>query len=111
MYLLSRILSPDQYTMPHIDDALNFLTGSKWFSLLDLRNGSYQVETDKKKTAFICPLGFLTGVPTTFQRLMEKAVGDMNLIQVLVYLDDLIVFEKALEEHEESVGSTEGMWS
>ncbi len=32
---------------------------------------------------------------------MEKAVGDMNLLQVLVYLDDVIVFGKTLEEHEE----------
>lgn len=43
----------------------------------------------------------ITGVPATFQRLMEKAVGDMNLLQVLVYLDDLIVFGCSLEEHEE----------
>ncbi|CAM5085204.1 unnamed protein product [Eretmochelys imbricata] len=32
---------------------------------------------------------------------MEKVVGDMNLLQVLVYLDDLIVFGRTLEEHEE----------
>lgn len=32
---------------------------------------------------------------------MEKTVGDMNLLQVLVYLDDIIVFGKSLEEHEE----------
>ncbi len=43
----------------------------------------------------------VTGAPATFQRLMEKAVGDMNLLQVLVYLDDLIVFGATLEEHEE----------
>lgn len=43
----------------------------------------------------------ITGAPATFQRLMEKAVGDMNLLQVLVYLDDVIVFGKTLEEHEE----------
>lgn len=43
----------------------------------------------------------ITGAPATFQRLMEKAVGDMNLLQVLVYLDDLIVFGRSLEEHEE----------
>lgn len=62
------------------------------------------------RQAFICPLGFfqfgrmpqgITGAPTTFQRLMEKAIGDMNLIQVFVYFDDLIVFGKPLEEHEE----------
>ncbi|XP_071374845.1 retrovirus-related Pol polyprotein from transposon 412 [Centroberyx affinis] len=111
--LLNSRTIPDQYTMPRIDDVLDCLTGSKWFSVLDLRSGYYQVEmseADKEKTAFICPLGFfqfermpqgITGAPATFQRLMEKAVGDMNLIQVLVYLDDLIVFGKTLEEHEE----------
>lgn len=39
--------------------------------------------------------------PATFQRLMEKAVGEMNMLQVLVYLDDLIIFGKTLAEHEE----------
>ncbi|XP_029350188.1 uncharacterized protein LOC115036194 [Echeneis naucrates] len=111
--LLNSRTIPDQYTMPRIDDVLDCLTGSKWFSVLDLRSGYYQVEMaeeDKEKTAFLCPLGFfqfermpqgITGAPATFQRLMEKAVGDMNLMQVLVYLDDLIVFGKTLEEHEE----------
>lgn len=64
---------PDQYTTPRIDNALDCLAGSQG----------------------------VTGAPATFQRLMEKAVGDMNLLQVLVYLDDLIVFGAALEEHEE----------
>lgn len=111
--LLNSRTIPDQYTMPRIEDALDCLTGSKWFSVLDLRSGYYQVkmsEADKEKTAFICPLGFfqfermpqgITGAPATFQRLMEKAIGDMNLIQVLVYLDDVIVFGKTLEAHEE----------
>lgn len=103
---------PDQYTMPRIDEVLDCLTGSKWFTVLDLRSGYYQIamaEDDKEKTAFICPLGFyqfermpqgITGAPATFQRLMEAVVGDMNLLQVLVYLDDLIVFGRTLEEHE-----------
>lgn len=43
----------------------------------------------------------VTGAPATFQRVMERAVSDMNLLQVLVYLDDLIVFGRSLEEHEE----------
>ncbi|KAL1264128.1 hypothetical protein QQF64_004483 [Cirrhinus molitorella] len=104
---------PDQYTTPRVDDALDCLVGSQWFSVLDLRSGYYQIamaEADKEKTAFICPLGFyqfermpqgVTGAPATCQRLMERVVGDMNLLQVLVYLDDLIVFGKSLEEHEE----------
>ncbi|KAL6481950.1 hypothetical protein MHYP_G00100300 [Metynnis hypsauchen] len=104
---------PDQYTMPRIDDALDCLSGSKWFSVLDLRSGYYQIAMaaeDQEKTAFISPLGFyefqrmpqgITGAPATFQRIMEKAVGDMHLLQVIVYLDDIIVFGKTLEEHEE----------
>lgn len=31
---------------------------------------------------------------------MERVVRDMNLLQVLVYLDDLLVFGKTQEEHE-----------
>lgn len=67
-------------------------------------------EESKEKTAFICPLGFyqfecmpqgVTGAPATFQQLMEKAVGDMHLLQVIVYLDDLIVIGRTLQEHEE----------
>ena len=111
--LLNSRTIPDQYTTPCIEDALNALTGSQWFSVLDLHSGYYQIamsDRDKEKTALICPLGFfqfeqmpqgITGAPATFQRLMEKAVEDMNLLQVLVYLDDLIVFGKTLVEHEE----------
>lgn len=32
---------------------------------------------------------------------MEQTDGDMNLLEVLVYLDDLIMFNHTLEEHEE----------
>ncbi len=67
-------------------------------------------DEDKEKTAFICPLGFyefermpqgVSGAPATFQRLMERAVGDMHLLEVIVYLDDIIVFGSTLEEHEQ----------
>ncbi|KYO20792.1 hypothetical protein Y1Q_0012653 [Alligator mississippiensis] len=102
----------DQYTVCQEQDALDCLLGSQWFSVLDLRSSYYQIllaQEDKEKTAFICPLGFyqfewmpqgISSAPATFQRLMEKVVGDMNMTQVLVYLDDLI-FRKTLEEHEE----------
>ena len=104
---------PDQYTVPRIDKALDSMTGSCWFSVLDLRNGYYQIamaEEDKEKMAFIRQLGFyqferlpqgITGALAMFQQLMEHAVGDMSLLQYLVYLDDLIVYGRTLEEHEE----------
>lgn len=79
---------------------------------MDLKSGYYQIEmeeSDKQKTAFVCPLGFwewncmpqgITNAPSMFQRLMEKCMGDIHLREVLVFLDDLIVFSKTLEEHE-----------
>uniref|UniRef100_A0A3P9JC12 Gypsy retrotransposon integrase-like protein 1 n=1 Tax=Oryzias latipes TaxID=8090 RepID=A0A3P9JC12_ORYLA len=79
---------------------------------MDLKSGYYQIEmeeSDKAKTAFVCPLGFwefnrmpqgITNAPSTFQRLMERCMGDINLEEVLVFLDDLIVFSDSLEEHE-----------
>lgn len=69
-------------------------------------------EADKAKTAFVTPLGFwefnrmpqrVTNAPSTFQRLMEKCMGDLHLKEVLVFLDDLIVFSRTLEEHEEQL--------
>ncbi|KAI3376048.1 hypothetical protein L3Q82_016579, partial [Scortum barcoo] len=79
---------------------------------MDLKSGYYQIEMeerDKPKTAFVCPLGFyefnrmpqgITSAPSTFQRLMEKVMGSINLKEVLVFLDDIIVFSSTLEEHE-----------
>ncbi|KAJ8014924.1 hypothetical protein DPEC_G00020820 [Dallia pectoralis] len=103
----------DSYALPNLEESFSALTGSKWFSVLDLKSGFYQIEmeeADKQKTAFVCPLGFfefnrmpqgITNAPSTFQRLMERCMGELNLKQVLVFLDDLIIFSSTLEEHEE----------
>ncbi len=51
----------DAYALPNLEEAFSALTGSKWFSVLDLKSGFYQIEmeeADKQKTAFVCPLGF-----------------------------------------------------
>jgi len=53
---LNRITTQDSYPLPLIDNCLNALQGSTWFSTLDLRAGYYIIpiaETDKDKTAFI----------------------------------------------------------
>lgn len=56
----------------------------------DLCRGYYQIsmaEEDKERIAFICPLGvFHLALTLTFQRRMEKAVGNMRMLEVTVYL-------------------------
>ena len=63
----------------------------------------------KQYTAFtVGSLGFfecewmpfgLCNVPTTFQRLMQNDLGELNLTYCLIYLDNMIVFLKIEEEH------------
>lgn len=42
----------------------------------------------------------VTNAPSTFQRLMERCMSDIHLKEVVVFIDDLIVFSDTLEEHE-----------
>ena len=109
--LNSRTL-PDQYAVPLVQEALDCLNGCTWFSVIDLKSGYYQIpmkKEDQEKTAFICPLGFyefkrlpqgIKGAPATFQRLMERCMAGLNLVEALVYMDDIIVFARSLEEME-----------
>ena len=75
--------SRDFYPLPRVDDNLDALGGTKYFSTLDLATSYWQAlvdEKDRHKTAFIChqglfelnvmPFGF-TNAPGTFQRLMD----------------------------------------
>lgn len=102
----------DSYALPRIEEILDCLTGSKYFTVLDMKSGYHQVELEeshKQRTAFtVGPLGFyeytrmpfgLSNAPATYQRLMEECLGDLHLQICLIYLDDLIIFSDSYEEH------------
>ena len=41
----------------------------------------------------------LTNAPATFQRLMERCMGELHLKECLNYLDDIIIYSKSFDEH------------
>ena len=102
----------DAYSQPRIEESLDCLNGACIFSLLDLKSGYWQVELDDDSipmTAFtVGPLSFyecvrmlfgLTNAPATFQRLMESCLGELHLNWCIIYLDDIIIHSRTLEEH------------
>ena len=107
---LNSITYKDSYLLPLIDNCLNALSGSSWYSTLDLRSGYYNIpiaESNRDKSAFITrqgcfrftvmPFG-LTCAPSVFQRLMDVVLCGLSYQACLVYLDDIIVFGKTFDE-------------
>ncbi|GBG80098.1 hypothetical protein CBR_g30465 [Chara braunii] len=99
--------------LPRIDDLLERLGGAKFFSKLDLKSGYHQLEIrkeDRYKTAFktryghfewlVMPFG-LMNAPATFQAAMTTEFRHMLDRFVLIYLDDVLVYSRSLEEHVE----------
>ena len=117
---MNNVTRKDAFPLPRIDDSLDALSGSKWFSTLDLKSGYWQVEMDpkdKSKTAFsmgsglyefnVMPFG-LCNAPATFQRLMEQVLRGLHWEICLIYIDDIIIYANNFEEHIKRLGEVFG---
>ena len=96
-------------------DLLDQLGQSKYFTTLDLASGYWQIRVapnSQDKTAFVTPHGLfqfrvmpfgLTNPPAVFQQLMQSVLMGLNPVDgrdfVAVYIDDILVYSRTLEEH------------
>jgi hypothetical protein len=117
---LNAVTKPDSFPLLRFDDLLDQLGQSHFFSTLDLASGYWQIRVHHDsipKTAFITPQGLfefnvmpfgLTNAPSVFQRLMQRVLLGLNPEEgpdfVYVYIDDVLVFSRTLDDHLEHLG-------
>ena len=109
---LNKVTKHDRYPLPRIDDLLDQLGHSRYFTSLDLASGYWQIplhKEDKHKTAFRTQHGLyqfkrmpfgLSDAGSTFQRMANNIFQDL-IFQgvVLVYLDDILIHTDSWPKH------------
>lgn len=108
---LNAITVKNRYPLLIIEELLDELAGSRWFTSFDLRAGYHQIRMntkDEHKTTLkthhghyefkVMPYG-LTNAPATFQRLMNTILGPLLRRGVLVFIHDILVYSRSLEDH------------
>ncbi|GJS11874.1 putative reverse transcriptase domain-containing protein [Tanacetum coccineum] len=113
---LNKLTIKNHYPLPRIEDLFDQLQGSQYFSKIDIRSGYHQLrvhENDIPKTAFrtryghfefiIMPFGS-TNAPVVFMDLMNRVCRPYLDKFVIVFIDDILIYSKTREEHEEHLG-------
>jgi hypothetical protein len=108
---LNAMTIKNKYSLPVIEELIDELASSVWFSTLDLRAGYHQIGMaagEEYKTAFqthhghfeykVMPYG-VTGGPATFQGVMNEILAPILRKFVLVFVDDILIYSKTLEDH------------
>jgi transposase InsO family protein len=101
--------------LPLLGELIDRLHGAKIFTKIDLAAAYNQLRIrkgDEWKTSFRCKygqyesivLGFgTTNAPSFFQRWMNSVFADLLDRCIVVYLDDILVFSKDPEKHDDNV--------
>lgn len=107
---LNKALLKEPYLIPTIDDLRMKLDKKRIFSVLDLKDGFFQIKLDKK-SSYICSFNTPFGVyrynrlpfglsisPEVFQKFNEENFADID--GVFIYIDDLLIYADTIEEHD-----------
>ena len=113
---LNQFTVKNRYPLPLVADIISRLQGARYFTKCDVRWGYNNIRVKQGhewKAAFVTNRGLfeplvmffgLTNSPATFQALMNSLFADLITEgKVAVYLDDILIFTKDLEEHRQVV--------
>ena len=108
---LNKVTIKNRYSLSCIEELMDWLTGAKYFSKINLYSGYHQIhikESDIHKTAFhtryghyefiVLPFG-LTNAPATFMTLINDIFRKYLDKFVVVYLDNILIYSYTKEEH------------
>lgn len=109
---LNKLVVPESYPFPRIEDLLDRTYSCKYFTTLDINSAFWSIPIrveDRSKLAFITqeghyefnvlPFGF-RNAPCIFQRILSNILRRNNLNNFCVnYIDDLLIFSESFEEH------------
>jgi hypothetical protein len=110
---LNDVTIKNKYPLSCIEDLFDQMRRAKVFSKIDLRSGYHQMKirpSDIPKTAFTTRYGLyeytvmsfgLTNAPAYFMYLMNKIFMKYLDKFVVVFIDDILIYSKNEEEHEE----------
>jgi hypothetical protein len=110
---LNEITMKNKYPLPRIEDLFDQMKGASIFSKIDLRSGYHQLkiqESDIPKTVFRTQYGLyeytvmsfgLKNAPAYFMYLMNKVFMEYLDRFIVVFIDDILIFSKTMDEHEE----------
>jgi hypothetical protein len=110
---LNEVTIKNKYPLPRIEDLFDQMKGASVFSKIDLRSGYHQLiirESDIPKIAFCTRYGLyeytmmsfgLTNGLAYFMYLMNKVFMEYLDRFIVVFIDDILVFSRTMEEHEE----------
>ena len=109
---LNKITVKNNAPLPNIQELLDRLRDATIFTKIDLQSGFHLirvVDEDVHKTAIrtkyghfeflVMPFG-LCNAPATFQSTMNNIFRDFIDVFVIVYMDDLLIYSKTLQDHE-----------
>ncbi len=109
---LNKLIIPQTYPFPLIDDIIVRTNGCKWFTALDINSAFWSIPVrtkDRHKTAFITQHGHwqwtcmpfgLKIASATYQRIMSGIIKRNNLEQFCIsYIDDILIYSKTMKEH------------